>query len=751
MSTRKRLPLRVASVTAILLAGVAAPVTAPEPAAAFCETPGGEGREDDELCHGRIVRAAVLPFLRHSVAHELDEYILVPDTNSFPDFYQAQSDLHFDSCNFDGGADTINDNYYDNIPVRLTLPSPFYGRPGLFPAMRAWGFVLHAAQDFYAHSNWVEMAVSDVPDVADGDSTLEIGDHSSNWYEQDDVFAGDDDFDLETLVDTGLRGWADLPSEWGRVPSRSDMVASQHDLPDGWSYLESEISRTRHVVSPDGEVLRLLVSGVESPPHVFQGCPDGMQLHHDDLFNPFTGVQINEGLNKDNTSQGFYDEAVYMAIRQTRHEWCRMLHIVHHDTDFGAMASSVLFGLGVAPGASPHPAETPCAPAAPGPVQVNIAPTAIAVREDRDDGDNPGDLTLAFAVYNDDFTRSFVSESGILTIEDSDDGTPVDPTDLPAGASLCTTVADNFFATVQGWDDDDDPAPRGDLDDDDDELIGVHHPVGSVLELAGGTGVGTFQVESGGMRVRFTVDLEATDADDDGLTRCDELLRDLDPENPDSDDDGLTDGDEVNVYGTDPLEEDTDGDDVDDGDEIDGGSDPLDGDTDDDGLDDGDENDLGTDPTDPDSDDDGLTDGAEVHEHGTDPTDPDSDDDGLPDGLEIDAGTDPNDADSDDDGLPDGSDVEFVQTAVDELVDQSLRDPAGGTRQAIMVILDDVEAALLDGEDAEAVRMLENVRRRANGCGAAPDANDWILICVDQIAIRALVDLLIANLETASP
>ena len=70
-------------------------------------------------------------------------------------------------------------------------------------------------------------------------------------------------------------------------------------------------------MNPDGEILRLLVSGVESPPHVFQGCPDGMQLHHDDLFNPFTGEQINEGLNKDNTSQGFYDEAVYMAIRWT--------------------------------------------------------------------------------------------------------------------------------------------------------------------------------------------------------------------------------------------------------------------------------------------------------------------------------------------------------------------------------------------------------------------------------------------------
>jgi hypothetical protein len=68
-----------------------------------------------------------------------------------------------------------------------------------------------------------------------------------------------------------------------------------------------------------------------------------------------------------------------------------------------------------------------------------------------------------------------------------------------------------------------------------------------------------------------------------------------------------------------------------------------------------------------------------------------------------------------------------------------------------MSILDDVEAALLDGDDPDAIRLLANLGRRINGCGTAPDANDWILDCADQVAIRALVDLLLANLETTSP
>ncbi len=173
----------------------------------------------------------------------------------------------------------------------------------------------------------------------------------------------------------------------------------------------------------------------------------------------------------------------------------------------------------------------------------------------------------------------------------------------------------------------------------------------------------------------------------------------------DSDNDGLTDWDEVNVYGTDPL--------------------------------------------DPDSDDDGLTNGDEVNIYGTDPLDPDTDDDGLNDGLEVEHGTDPLDPDADDDGIPDGEDVEWLQNALDALPNSAFKDGDRdrGLRNAMINILNDVELAVASGDIDEAMELLTNLRRHVDGCGLAPDPNDWIVDCAAQIAIRELIDIYIANLS----
>ena len=219
----------------------------------------------------------------------------------------------------------------------------------------------------------------------------------------------------------------------------------------------------------------------------------------------------------------------------------------------------------------------------------------------------------------------------------------------------------------------------------------------------------------------FTID---PDSDDDGLLDGEEIALGTDPDDPDTDDDGLNDGDEVNVYGTDPLDPDTD----------------------DDGLTDGDEvNVYGTDPLDPDTDDDGCSDGFEVNVLGTDPLDPDTDDDGLTDCLEVDVGTDPLDPDTDDDGIPDGQDSEFVQNIVNSLPDEAFK--GNGHRTAILAHLDNVEHQVAMGHIDVALKMLDNLRKHLDGCGASPDNDDWIVDCTAQIEVRALIDLLIANLS----
>jgi hypothetical protein len=230
--------------------------------------------------------------------------------------------------------------------------------------------------------------------------------------------------------------------------------------------------------------------------------------------------------------------------------------------------------------------------------------------------------------------------------------------------------------------------------------------------------------------VVFTID---PDSDDDGLLDGEEIAMGTDPDDADSDDDGLDDGEEVDVYGTDPLDPDTDDDGILDGTEVNGSNptDPLDADSDDDGLLDGEE----------DANQNGAQDAGE-----TDPNDADSDDDGLDDGIEVEFGTDPLDPDSDDDGIPDGQDVEWLQNAITALPDSAFNSTGPGNKTALLSVLDDVEAAVAIDDIDEAIRKLENLRRRVDGCGSEPDMNDWIIDCTAQLQIRDFIDLYISNL-----
>lgn len=230
--------------------------------------------------------------------------------------------------------------------------------------------------------------------------------------------------------------------------------------------------------------------------------------------------------------------------------------------------------------------------------------------------------------------------------------------------------------------------------------------------------------------VVFSID---PDADNDGLLDGQEIALGTDPDDADSDNDGLNDGDEVNVHGTDPLDADTDNDGLLDGTEV-NGTNP-------------------TDPLDADSDNDGLLDGVEDANHSggidpgeTDPNNPDTDDDGLNDGIEVNLGTDPLNPDTDGDGIPDGQDAEFLQNAINGLPATAIKDADNGLRTAMLAILDNVEKRVAGGKITQAIQLLQNLRLRVDGCGAAADGNDWIVDCTAQIEIRGYVDLLIDNL-----
>jgi sensor domain CHASE-containing protein len=106
------------------------------------------------------------------------------------------------------------------------------------------------------------------------------------------------------------------------------------------------------------------------------------------------------------------------------------------------------------------------------------------------------------------------------------------------------------------------------------------------------------------------------------------------------------------------------------------------------------------------------------------------------------------DADSDDDGLLDGQDVEFIQNIINDLPasafkkGKSLQDH----KTAMKNMLNDVEGFLLEGQDGDAIRLLENLRSHVDGEPNA-DKTDWIIDNAARMRVRDLIDMLINNLS----
>lgn len=97
----------------------------------------------------------------------------------------------------------------------------------------------------------------------------------------------------------------------------------------------------------------------------------------------------HDKMDKDNSKRIYHDEAKELASSQTRHEWCRLMHLAR-DTK-GLPAVSVLMGLMVEPGKSPNIAAA-CASPSPGPIDVTVTVDRIKVLDDHNSLAAPGDL-----------------------------------------------------------------------------------------------------------------------------------------------------------------------------------------------------------------------------------------------------------------------------------------------------------------------------------------------------------------------
>ncbi|MEQ1506972.1 MAG: hypothetical protein ABMB14_32390, partial [Myxococcota bacterium] len=597
---------------------------------------------------------------------------------------------HAQYCQFEEMSD------YVNVEYATAVASLDPAAPDPIAAAEAFGRLLHPIQDFYAHSNWVELLEDDygpwngitpdnvldpgtgwfidlppidptMPAPIRGDilvGTVPTGGLPDNWVPSHPL-----DTAIPTLYVDGVPTWRALVTGWGEpddgrgaicVDGRGDVLVD-----DGWGY---------------GFRSARLTHGTNDPN--FLVCQNDPSLPYCSAYKDeddpcADGFPTSVCLNKDDPGRPHYGEALTLAGFQTQVEWCRLLNLSAET--FGYDASSILMTLWADPGRDPHPDTTACAPAAPGPVQVTV--TIDALSATLPPPANPADPVIGArfvtALYTGDFGQSVASEAS--------------STEEHPSLTLCVDPTDPVLATIWGWEDiaSDYSFGTGNYEPWDEV---VH---GTTLAIDVGQGAGVYHQATDHLDVTWRVSFDEDSGDEDTLSTCAEAWYHTSDSDPDTDDDGLWDDTEV-ILGTDPTRWDTDGDHIGDKWEVwDFATDALDPDTDDDCATDGVDIWNGLDPLDPDTDHDVRLDGAELAEgtdprvadpprdvsfacigfgmDGGDPQPPDSDGDGLDDVFEPAFELDPGASDSDGDGLRDGIDPSWVLPRVEALGDDAIR------------------------------------------------------------------------------
>jgi hypothetical protein len=226
--------------------------------------------------HAAITESA-LPFLDDDLREDLGAFNEETDSGDT----QLDSAYHVDNCRVGEAFQSVRARYDQVV-------SGF--RDGLyFGALVEWGTILHTTQDFYSHSNWVDL----------GQSGLVTDNHSFEF-----------------------------PSAWpgAAFGAGSGVVVLAEPLPSGWSASLPSNSRSPVVVTGGGTKAGLITSTYSDNTDGPSVCPSSASLPHGPFF---TGdLEIDEYLSKDDPNSINHGLAKDAAIRQTTEEFCRVARLV---------------------------------------------------------------------------------------------------------------------------------------------------------------------------------------------------------------------------------------------------------------------------------------------------------------------------------------------------------------------------------------------------------------------------------------
>jgi hypothetical protein len=230
--------------------------------------------------HDEITRSA-LPFLKSAALGQVVKGILSQD-EGLTDFSTAglKGEIHFDACMFMESVININDKY-----EFLVKKSPTRGHFALFAY--SFGELLHPVQDFYSHTNWVEIG-------------------------------------KDRIVENGWRSWWSF-WRWHPLTSANDVLVVQGDLPKGWSMTSDIVPQ---ITSPSfQDPKKGLFSHGREFYRLGDDCPDETQdWNHVELNKD--GPTPREYAGDRSRYSEFHIKAKSLAVSQTAHEWCRLLNLV---------------------------------------------------------------------------------------------------------------------------------------------------------------------------------------------------------------------------------------------------------------------------------------------------------------------------------------------------------------------------------------------------------------------------------------
>lgn len=235
----------------------------------------GEARQPfsttpDEPNHEEIT-AVGLSFLRPDILSALQAANVATDV----EFFLVNAN-HFDDCNFSGGSAVVSSSQAEAVAA---LDPAQAGPDSDLRAIRAFARSLHALQDFYAHTNWVELGG-------------------------------------EVLIDGSLGAFPSL-KPYSTIPSSGFVVVQ------GRKPRHAALNRDEEAAYPASAVVEVKLRKTRAP-----GLISGTVDYEEGNFCPESVAMTHEELNKDkSTNVGRsqqHEAAKSLAILQTEHEWCRL-------------------------------------------------------------------------------------------------------------------------------------------------------------------------------------------------------------------------------------------------------------------------------------------------------------------------------------------------------------------------------------------------------------------------------------------